>query len=410
MSESDGIDDVLDGGVRQSLLIASRIAETIARRVQESARQREHELSQSSFEMRTRMEAERSSAHAVLAPLDRDQWWEKANANDIGTAFAVAEGWKDQDPTALAASEKIRQEVRARYGIDTRVAGTDAASLQSQIHATVTDKLRRDSQALSEEEVRKATIEHNKSAQLLAAARAEEVRVQAEALRPEIERYQVPVEYLSNPALAQALQAAHDADTPEARSAAEAEVNERIFLIGKDGVNGPDIDQLRSEVAANVAGTEDRYFQDPDFVKAAQDLHEAKLLAEGGFSGPGESTVEQRYERAEKDLFSRMEGLGREIESRVNGSESSRLRDQGLKAEIASAVGYGSAERHQAFAESLKNSGATESQVHGRVAAERSEGTHPSTALAKGKGPAKARKSRTGAAIGAERAKNGLSR
>ena len=409
MSESDGIDDVLDGGMRQSLMIASRIAETIARRLQESQRQREQQISQAGYEAQARLAAERSSAHAVLAPVHNDQWWDKAQSHDIATAYAVAEGWKDHDPTALAAADKIRTEVRSRYGIDTHDVGADSAYLESGIQAMAAEKSRKDAQALSDEETRKAAVEHEKSMQLLAAARAEELRTQAETLRPEMERHQVPAEYLANPELTQALQSAHDATTPETVKAADATVQERMFLIGKDGINGPDIDQLREEITANVNGAGDEHFQDAAFVRAAQDLHEAKLLAEGGFSDP-QSSVEQRYEQAEKELFARMEDLGREIENRVTGTDSGRLKDQGLKAESTSAADYGSAERQEAFAESLKTTGASERQVRGRIAAERSEGTHPSAALIAGKGAAKARKSRTGAGVGSERAKNGMSR
>ena len=410
MSESDGIDDVLDGGIRQSLMIASRIAETIARRLQESQRQREQQITQTGYEAQARLAADRSSAHAVLAPVEKDQWWDKAQAHDIATAYAVAEGWKDHDPTALAASEKIRTEVRTRYGIDTHDVGADAAYLESGIQAMATEKARKDAQALSEAETRKATVEHEKSMQLLAAARAEELRAQAAVLAPEMERHQVPVEYLANPGLTQALQSAHDAKTPAAVEAADTAVKERMFLIAKDGINGPDIEELRKETTASINGAGDEHFQDAGFVKAAQDLHEARLLAEGGFTGSSQSSVEERYERAEKELFSRMEDLGREIENRVTGNDSSRLKDQGLKAETTSAAAYGSAERQDAFAESLKTTGASETQVRGRVAAERSEGTHPSAALIAGKGAAKARKSRTGAGVGSERAKNGMSR
>jgi hypothetical protein len=120
--------------------------------------------------------------------------------------------------------------------------------------------------------------------------------------------------------------------------------------------------------------------------------------------------MEQRYERAEKELFARMEGPGREIENRVTGNDSSRFKDQGLKAEISSAAGYGSAIHHERFAESLENSGANETQIRGRLAAARSEGTHPSAAVTTGKAATKARKTRSGAAIGAERGKGGLSR
>ncbi|MDQ0636432.1 hypothetical protein QFZ40_004403 [Arthrobacter pascens] len=410
MSESDGMDDVLDGGLRQSLMIASRIAETLARRRQESQRQQEHQDAQIAHEARARLAAGRSAAHAALAPVEKDQWWDKAQPNDIATAHAVAEGWKDHDPAALAASERIRQEVLTRYGIDTHDVGADAAYLESGIQSITTEKARQDALGRSQEETRKAAAEHEKAMQMLAVARAEDLRALAAKLAPEMERHQVPAEYLANPELAQALQTAHSAKTVKALEAADATVQERMFLIGKDGINGPDIDQLRKETTANVNGAGDSHFEDPAFVKAAKDMHEAKLLAEGGFKGSERTPVEQRYERAEKDLFARMEGLGREIENRVTGNDSSRLKDQGLKAESTSAADYGSAEHHEKFAESLEKTGANETQIRGRLAAARSEGTHPSAAVTMGKGAAKARKSRTGAAMGSERGKNGLAR
>ncbi|MCQ6270997.1 hypothetical protein M8J71_10930 [Pseudarthrobacter sp. R1] len=410
MSESDGIDDVLDNGMRQSLMIASRIAETLARRRQEAQRQQEHQDIQTAHEARARLAAERSAAHAVLAPVQRDEWWDKALPADIATAHAVAEGWKDHEPAALEASLKIRLEVLARYGIDTKDVGTDATNLEAGIKTAAGEKAALDEVARREEETRQAAAEHEKAMQLLTAARAEELRKQAAALAPEMERHQVPVEYLANPELAQALQRAHDAKTPKAVAAADAEIKERLFLIGKEGINGPDMEQLRKETAANVNGADDSHFKDPAFVNAAKEMHEAKLLAEGGFTGSQWASMEQRYERAEKELFARIEGLGREIENRVTGKDSNRLSDQGLKAERESAAGYGTAEHHAKFAESLEGTGANEAQIRGRLTAARSEGTHPNAAVTMGKGAAKARKSRAGAAVGAERSKGGPSR
>lgn len=410
MSESDGMDEVLDGGMRQSLMIASRIAETVARRRQESQRQQEHQDAQAAHEAQARLTADRSAAHAVLAPVNRDQWWDKAQPHDIATAHAVAEGWKDHDPTALAASEKIRRQVLARYGIDTRDIGSDAAYLESGIQTITTEKARQDALERNQEETRKAAAEHEKAMGLLAAARAEELRAQAATLAPEMERHQVPAEYLANPELAYALQTAHAAKTPAAVAAADSTVQERMFLIGKDGINGPDIDQLRKETTANVNGAGDSHFADPEFVKAAKEMHEAKLLAEGGFTGSERTPVEQRYERAEKELFARMESVGREIEDRVTSNDRARMKGHGLKTESASAADYGSAEHHQKFAETLANTDATEAQVRGRLAAARSEGTHPSAAVTKGRGVAKARMTRMGASQGAERTKSGPAR
>ncbi|GAC1381127.1 MAG: hypothetical protein NVSMB43_22400 [Pseudarthrobacter sp.] len=101
-----------------------------------------------------------------------------------------------------------------------------------------------------------------------------------------------------------------------------------------------------------------------------------------------------------------VKSVGREIENRVTGNDSSLLKDQGLKAESTSAADYGSAERQEAFATSLAGTGANEIQVRGRAAAERSEGTHPCAAVTMGKGAAKSKKTRTGVAMGAERTKS----
>lgn len=410
MSESDGMDDLLDGGLRQSLMIASRIAETLASHRQEAQRQQEHQDAQAAHEAQARFAAERSAAHAALVPVEKDQWWDKAQPSDIATVYTVAESWKEHDPTALAASERIREEVLTRYGIDTHDVGPDAEYLESGVHTIATEKARQEALDRSQEQARKAAAEHEKAMQLLAAAQAEELRTQAAKLAPEMERHQVPVEYLANPELAQALQRAHNAKTPKALESADGAIKERLFLIGKDGVNGPDIDQLREETTANVNGAGVEHFKDPAFVAAAKNLHEAKLLAEGGFTGDKWATQEQRYERAEKELFARMEGVGREIEERVTGNDGGRLTDEGLKAETASAAGYGSAEHQNAFAASLATTGANESQVRGRVAAERSEATHPRAGLTMGKKAAKARKAPAGVSRGAERVKGGPSK
>ncbi|MGO4611928.1 hypothetical protein AB4142_36885, partial [Variovorax sp. 2RAF20] len=80
------------------------------------------------------------------------------------------------------------------------------AYLESGIRTITTEKARQDELARSQEETRKAAAEHEKAMQLLAAARAEELRAQAAELGPEMERHKVPEEYLANPELAQALQ------------------------------------------------------------------------------------------------------------------------------------------------------------------------------------------------------------
>ncbi len=75
-----------------------------------------------------------------------------------------------------------------------------------------------------------------------------------------------------------------------------------------------------------------------------------------------------------------------------------------------SAAGHGSAEHHEKFAESLADTGANETQIRGRLAAAHSEGTHSGEAVSMGKGAAKARRTRSGAAMGAERIESGPAR
>lgn len=397
MSESDGMDDVVDGGMRQSLLIASRIAETLARRRQESQRQQEHQAAQAAHETQARYVAERAAMQGTLAPIHKDQWWEQAKPKDITDAYVLAEAWKDHDPAALDASERIRYEVYRKYGIDTRDVGADSAYLASGVETVTAEQTRL-----------AAAREHQKGMALIAAAQAEELRAKAEKFAPEIERHQVPVEYLNNAAMVEALQTAHEAKTPAAIEAADTTVKERLYLIGKDGINGPTIEQLREETTANFNGADDDHFKDASFMNAAKEWHEAKLLAEGGFTGTQDQPLEQRYERTEADLFARIEAMGRVIESRVTGNDSKKLKSEGEQAETSSAPEYGSETHHQAFAASLAGT-ATDEQVKGRLAAERSEGAHPRSALAS-KAPAKARKASPGAALGTQRTKSGPSR
>jgi hypothetical protein len=63
-------------------------------------------------------------------------------------SHAVAEGWKDHDPVALGAAERIRHEVLTRYGIDTHDVGSDAAYLESGIQTITAERARLEELAL----------------------------------------------------------------------------------------------------------------------------------------------------------------------------------------------------------------------------------------------------------------------
>jgi hypothetical protein len=401
VSESDGIDEVVDGSLRQSLMAAARLGETLARMRQESLRRREEQDFQARQDVRRRVETERSAMQSVLAPVQKDEWWKHARPHDIAQAHALAEGWKDYDPQALTAAERIRSEVHRRYSIDTHDVGADTAYLESGI----------ETMDAAQEARRAAVAEHQKAMALIAAAQAEELQAKAKNHAAELAMHQkhveegvIPVQWLKDPLLVEALQSAHDARA--ALKEVEAKVEERLNLLSVEGSNGPTIDSLRLETTSNFSGVREEHFKDPRFVEAAKEWYETKILAYLGLKGPQDAPVQQRYERAEAELFARIEDMGRELENRVTGDAP--LKDQAEKAENNAAAEYGSA-YHQAFAASLAGT-ASEDQVQGRVAAARSEGTHPATALTQGKGAAKARKIHAGAGVGVERTKNGPSR
>ena len=114
---------------------------------------------------------------------------------------------------------------------------------------------------------------------------------------------------------------------------------------------------------------------------AIYDMHLQSGRASRGTSGRRRSSGTTAPRR---NPFTRMEAVGREIENRVTGNDSTGQKDQGLKTETAAQAGYGSAEHHKKIAEFLADTGANETQIRGRLAAARSEGTHPSAAVTAG--------------------------
>jgi hypothetical protein len=123
MSESDGIDDAVEGGLRAGLMAAARIGEQLARmREQEQLRiqQAEEQLAR---ELQDRFNASQAAARAQLEPVSRDDWWEKATAAMIERAHETATAWKSYDPVAAEHAERIRDQVQQRYRIDVNNTG-----------------------------------------------------------------------------------------------------------------------------------------------------------------------------------------------------------------------------------------------------------------------------------------------
>lgn len=397
MSE-EHVEDVVEGMLRQSLAAGSQLAEQVVRARQQYMRNVEQRNEQAAVEAQRAIAADRAAMQSVIIPAGRDDWWEKAQPGQITQAHMLAEAWKDHDPAALAASEKITLELKNRYGIDTADIQGDAAFLQDNL--TV----------LAAAEQRMATAkEHAEAMALVEAAQAEHIKRHAAELKAEVERHKVPTEYLASDEMVSALQASKEAAGTDAAPDADRAVAERMHLIEQDGISGPSIDDLRKEIGQNYSGTDDSMFADAEFVATARDWHEAKALAEGGFVDQGNIGLEARYENAEKEIFARIAPMGQEIQNKV-------LKDPNLKtpaatgqAEEPSVPTYGSKEHYEDFESSLGGK-ATEAEVKGRVAAAKGQAVHPVKAVKAPKKTPKARKATASVGMGRDKSQAGPTR
>jgi hypothetical protein len=131
MSEADGMEDAVDGAMRTGLMVASRIGEQLARMREQEQRTIAAAEEQRARELQERFDAQRAAARAQLAPVSRENWWDKATPEMIEWVHETATAWKAYDPEAARASKTISDQVESRYGIDVNNTGADEASVSA---------------------------------------------------------------------------------------------------------------------------------------------------------------------------------------------------------------------------------------------------------------------------------------
>lgn len=141
--ESDGISEAFEGQLRVAVTAAGRVGEIIARQREEAARRAQAASQQEARELTSRMNAERQSARAEYGSVYRNDWWERATPEQIGTTLATARAWGNEDPEAVRAEGRMRDELRTRYGVDVDQAGGDPQAVQAAVDAEL---LRRQSE------------------------------------------------------------------------------------------------------------------------------------------------------------------------------------------------------------------------------------------------------------------------
>lgn len=104
--------------VRTAVAVAAQLAQQIARMREQSAREAEAASAQRAREFQARLDAERAAAHAALAPLAREDWWQRADQEQIMRAYEVAHAWEEIDAPAREHADRLREEISQRYGVD----------------------------------------------------------------------------------------------------------------------------------------------------------------------------------------------------------------------------------------------------------------------------------------------------
>jgi colicin import membrane protein len=227
--ENDGVDEAVNGVLRVGLTAAGRMAEVIARAREQAAREAQAASEHQARELGARLTAERSAARAQLAPVHRADWWDQAQPAAIATAWETARAWQQIDPDAGRAADRIRDEVRTRYGIDVDAPGGDPAQVRQALER----------RGLAQEDITdqrsKATFEQLEAGTLLAgadradraqAAATEPARTASRATAPDrydtVERRQELAESLEGVASSEAITARVLADASQGRPAHEA--------------------------------------------------------------------------------------------------------------------------------------------------------------------------------------------
>ncbi|MBT2547216.1 hypothetical protein [Arthrobacter sp. ISL-65] len=222
MSESDGIEEAIEGMSRIGLTVAGRLGEQLARTHEQELRRAQAAEEQQARELQARFDAERAAARAQLAPAMDNRWWDTATGRDIERVHETATAWKDLDPTAHEAADAIRHQVQRRYGLDVDNLGADEASV-----AEALAKAERDREQ-AEQERRTGRDETVQAVALMAEADREdsdrEHDVTEENRRPETLRAEAATKYDSaerRQELAAGLEGIADREAVQARLSAD---------------------------------------------------------------------------------------------------------------------------------------------------------------------------------------------
>ena len=103
MDEMDEVGQELDRALRVTLTGAGQLAERIARRNEEQARELQRAAGEQARALREQLEGERQAGRLMWRPAVDVRWWDAATERDASRAWQYAAGWAAEDPQAYPA-------------------------------------------------------------------------------------------------------------------------------------------------------------------------------------------------------------------------------------------------------------------------------------------------------------------
>lgn len=224
--EPDGINDAFASCARVALTAAGLVAERLIRAREQAQRDAQASSEQQARELRARVDGERAAVRASLAPLAREDWWERAQVQDLAGAWETANAWKDIDVDARRAADRMREQLRSRYGIDASSLGADPAAVRQALERREEDlreAAQQRAQARGEEaEATLLMVGAERADRGLQAGDGDVVEDRAEELYDSAARRAQLAAGLEGSADAETVQACVLADTNQARPAQDA--------------------------------------------------------------------------------------------------------------------------------------------------------------------------------------------
>lgn len=267
--ETDGIEEAFEGQLRVLVTAAAQIGERIARAREDAQRRAQATSEQEARELASRLVAEQRAARAELGNVYRSEWWDRATPEQIGRTYQVARAWSQEDPEAVRAEGRMRDELRTRYGVDVDQAHADPAAVRAAVERAEHDRAQGDAERTR-----------------AAAENAEAVRLMQQADRDDARAEQARAA------------AEHEPDPDErARAAAEAEQRETSAVGARqDGRTLYDSAERRSATASELeAKGIDR---EVVATRMQADVSQAKPSAEAVRGGPAVKGAKARKARA----------------------------------------------------------------------------------------------------------------